>query len=60
MSKITEYLHDADLRELESDEYARLLSLAYVEGRLSAILRRAGLERKVLLAGASRTLPRPQ
>ena len=55
MSKITEYLRGADLREIEGDEYARLLALAYDEGRLAAILRRAGLAKKVLIIVVSKT-----
>ena len=55
MSKITEYLRGADLREIEGVEFARLLALAHAEGRLPAILQRAGLQKKVLVVGTSKT-----
>lgn len=53
MSKITEYLHESDVKHFQSPVYARLLSLTYDEGLLAAILKHAGLEKKVLIVSPS-------
>lgn len=55
MSRIAEYLRCLDVKEIEGSEFARLLRFAYDEGRLAAILQRAGLDHLVLISEPSRT-----